>query len=302
MKKYWTGLVIFVVLLAALFIDKIKPAARVRDAIPANEATVQPATVEEPDSAFSAGSESTANVLMEAAALLTDKDIADMERLDGLGWSDEDQAGLEAFLAYKARVYELLMLASAMPPADFGMITRKSPGVVEMLPHFRRLLRLEARTLAVNGRPDSAGKVLDASAELANAVQVYGPHSRVVGKSVVAKVLQPFRAFRAWLRKILFPAPHRRLPEPVGVTPGATAIKQLMQDEFRAAHTTAPSAGASIRSAANSEARAARLTQQWRQAVKKQEMQEQARQQQEMKAQATQQRQYQRQWQDRRLR
>jgi hypothetical protein len=263
-RKEWTELGIFVVivvpvvLVGALFIHQTMPAARaarVRTAIAANEAAVRQATVEEPDSAFNAGSESTANMLIEAAALLMDEDLAEMQRLDGLGWSDEDQADLEAFLAYKARVYELLMLASAMPPADFGMVTQKSPGVVEMLPHFRRLLRLEARTLAVNGRPDSADKVLGASVALARAVLVQR-HPSVVRKSVgIAKDLEAFRAYRARVHRTLFPAPDSHPPVVVGNTPGGTTIRQELLDDIRSAYGTAPSAGAR-----NADSEAARRT------------------------------------------
>jgi hypothetical protein len=170
MKRLWILLLIIAVLVGAYLIVNSRLDTRARAAVAALKAAGHPTTVEDMEPAFDTGSESTANVLKTAAGLLTKEDLDKLKYLDTLGWR-EDRAGLQAFLKDKAEVYELVMQAAAMPPADFGMSNWDSCAakIATMLPQcagFRLLLRIQARELAQNGRPDSALKVLAASSAL----------------------------------------------------------------------------------------------------------------------------------------
>lgn len=172
MKKLWVPLLIVAALVGAYLIINSRLDARARAAVAALKAAGHPTSVEDLDPAFSAGSESTAEVVEAAAAMLKPEDITQLKYLDTMGWR-KDWTGLQAFLTKHAKVYELVMQVSAMPPADFGMNIRDGWGAkittnLQQIAGFRTLLRLQTRELAANGQPDSALKALDASAALAH--------------------------------------------------------------------------------------------------------------------------------------
>jgi len=170
MKKLWIPLLIVAALVGAYLVVNSRLDARARAAVAAMKAAGHPMTAEDLDPVFNAGSESTAKVVEAAAAMLNDEDIAQLKYLDTLGWR-KDRAGLQTFLARNAKVYELVMLVSAMPPADFGMNIRdglaaKITTNLQQIAGFRTLLRIQARELTASGQPDSALRALDASAAL----------------------------------------------------------------------------------------------------------------------------------------
>jgi hypothetical protein len=160
MKKFLTWLSVIVVVVAGSYlILGGAAAARARTAADALKRAGCPTTIEEIESQFRTGSESTARVFEKAAAMLTKEDVATITRLDTLGW-EKDPAGV-TFLGDKRPVSELVAQASVMPPADFGMNPRdgyaaKIVPILQQLAAFKTLLRLQARELAAAGRPDSA--------------------------------------------------------------------------------------------------------------------------------------------------
>jgi len=172
-KRLWIPLCIIVVIAGVYLVAAGTASSRERAATAALRAAGHPTTLEEIEPLFRAGSESTARVLEQASDLLTKDDIAALGLRDSIGWP-ADRAVAAAFLRDKAQVCELLVQASTMPPADFGMkpgegYAAKLTTILPKWPAFRRLLRLQARELAAQGKPDSALDVLAAAVRLSNA-------------------------------------------------------------------------------------------------------------------------------------
>jgi hypothetical protein len=169
-RKFWIPLVIVALLAAAYFGSAAVLDANARRARADAEGSGVPVTLDASRAFFAPGSRATAETLLAAAELLDDSARADLEYLDSVGWR-ENPAATAASLGTRARAYELLMRAAQMEPANFGidleagMKARLAP-VLRDFPAFRLLLSATARTLAVEGRADSAVAVLAASARL----------------------------------------------------------------------------------------------------------------------------------------
>jgi hypothetical protein len=173
MRRLWIPLCIIVIIVGVYLVAADAARSRERAATDALRAAGHPTTLEEIEPLFRTGSESTARVIEQACDLLTKDDVATLALRDSIGWP-ADQSVAAEFLRDKANVCTLILQASAMPPADFGMkpgegYAAKLTNTIPKWPAFRRLLRLQARELAAQGKPDSALDVLAAAVRLSNA-------------------------------------------------------------------------------------------------------------------------------------
>lgn len=122
---------------------------------------------------FDGGSTDAAQAYREAAKHFTKEDRERLAGFDTLGWRT-DPAGLRALRADKAEALGLILKASRMGPANFGMdyengMNAKLCGILPEFQCCRRLLSVEARVLAAEGKPDSALGMLEASVRMAHA-------------------------------------------------------------------------------------------------------------------------------------
>jgi hypothetical protein len=173
MRRLWIPLCIIVIIVGVYLVAADTARSRERAAINALQAAGHPTTLEEIEPLFRTGSESTARIIEQACDLLTKDDVATLALRDSIGWP-ADQSVAAEFLRDKANVCKLILQASTMPPADFGMkpgegYAAKLTSILPKWQAFRRLLRLQARELAAQGKPDSALDVLAAAVRLSNA-------------------------------------------------------------------------------------------------------------------------------------
>jgi hypothetical protein len=122
---------------------------------------------------FGDGTKEAADVYRQAAEHFTKDDQSRIARFDSAGWKT-DPPGLRALRAEKAEGLALLLKASTMGPANFGMdyengLNAKLCGILPQFHAGRTLLSVEARALAAEGKADSALGMVDASIRMAHA-------------------------------------------------------------------------------------------------------------------------------------
>ena len=173
MKKLVVPLVIIAVLVGAYFLVAGVIDAKAKAVAQRLERAGRSVEVTDLPKLFDGGSTDAAAVYREAAKQFTKDDRERLAGFDTLGWRT-DPAGLAALRKEKAAALGLILKASRMGPANFGMdyqngMNAKLCGILPEFQCGRRLLSIEARALAAEGKPDSALGMLEASVRLAHA-------------------------------------------------------------------------------------------------------------------------------------
>jgi hypothetical protein len=172
LKKVWIPLIIIAVLAGAYFVSSAVFEGKARQELAAIKANGFPTTPAALAARYGEGENATGKMLNAAAAQIDKKLRRYLSEVESTQ-VETDPAAVSALLKDKAEVISTLLAVVDSPPARFGLryedgYAGRLPEILPTIPALNTLLRIKARMLAREGKPDSAMLTLRAAVRMAD--------------------------------------------------------------------------------------------------------------------------------------